>query len=271
MNAADTMDEAMRNLHQPRLKISVITPTQLAVNPNSFEKNLWLDLAFGSVQRQTVREDHDFEFVVGLSRGEGSWSAMMPSRFEGVTVAIADKLGQAAAVNAAVAASSGDILAFLEDDDTWEPLKLLRQLPQLKHFQFISCNQREMADDRATWVRTNDFPTPSGWLMRRELWDAVGGFDESFRFHLDTQFLGRLNAANVKRVHLVERGAAWRPWLNNVAKHSLIMATEDFGPLVVRVANPKGGMAKIATDPAALAISRDEHGRMLDQFGEVPW
>jgi len=250
------------------MKISVITPSRLAVNPNSEHGNLWLDLALMSVRRQTVFEEHEIEQVVGMNRDT---SLQLPFRFNGTIVSHCGD-NQALAVNGAVSESTGDVLAFLEDDDTWEPTKLAHQLPLLEHFDFVSSNQREMDEDRATWLRTNDFPTPSGWLMRRELWDELGGFDETFRFHVDTQFLGKLNAAKKKRVHVVERNPDWsRQWLQIVARRSLIAESTEQTPLVVRTVNSKGGMAQIQRDPSAAAVSREEHKRMIDQFGEVPW
>lgn len=253
------------------MKVSVITPSRLAVNPNSEHGNLWLDLALMSVRRQTVFGEHEIEMVVGLDPG----APEPPDRFSGVIWAVADAITdspQACAVNAAVNVCDSDILAFLEDDDTWEPTKLAHQLPLLEHFDFVSSNQREMDEDRSTWLRTNDFPTPSGWLMRRSLWDELGGFNETFQFHVDTQFLGKLNAAKKKRVHVVERNPDWsRQWLHIVARRSLIAESTEQTPLVVRTVNSKGGMARIAKDPEAAAISQEEHRRMVEQFGEVPW
>lgn len=250
------------------MKISVITPSRLAVNPNSPDGNLWLDLSLSSVKWQTVFGQHDVQLCVGIDPGLDS----PPARFDGITFALG-KGSQASAVNAAVRASTGDVLAFLEDDDTWEPGKLAYQLPLLEHFDFISCNQREVAEDRMTWLRVNDFPTPSGWVMKRALWDELGGMDDSFRFHVDTQFLGKLNAAGKKRIHLVEEQPDWqkRPWLGYVSKHSIIATTQEREQLVQRTVNSKGGMARIQADPAARAVSEEEHRRMVEMFGAVPW
>lgn len=270
------------------MKISVIVPSRLQVNPNSEVGNLWLDLALMSVRRQTCWAEHEWEIVVGMDSSvempgqmphadqlrrmlEGDFGGL-PKRFSDVKPVCASPPGQAIAVNAAARNTTGDVITILEDDDTWEPNKLAHQLPLLESFDFVSCNQREMADDRSTWIRTNDFPTPSGWVMKRALWDEMGGFDETFKYHMDTHFIGKLNAAKKRRIHLVEKSPNWgRPWLGYVAQHSVISETEEHGPLVVRTVNPKGGMARIASDPKEAAVSREEHQRMLEQFGEVPW
>lgn len=255
------------------MKISVITPSRLAVNPNSPDRNLWLDLSLSSVKWQTVFGQHEIEILVGT---DDSAIALLPERFQGGVRHISAGTwhrGQAGAVNGCVKMATGDVLAFLEDDDTWEPGKLAYQLPLLERFDFVSCNQREVAEDRMTWLRVNDFATPSGWVMKRALWDELGGMDETFKFHVDTQFLGKLNAAGKKRIHLVEEQPDWqkRPWLGYISKHSIVATTQEREQLVQRTVNSKGGMARIQSDPAARAISEEEHRRMIEMFGAVPW
>jgi glycosyltransferase involved in cell wall biosynthesis len=266
------------------MKISVIVPSRLQVNPMSPGRNLYVDNALTSVQRQSVYADHQWEFVVGTDPSAPPLATFATpcqccpgGRYGNVVQAWADVAGQAAAVNAAVRASTGDVLAFLEDDDTWEPRKMERQLRPLCMYELVTCNQREVAEDRCTWLRTNDFPTPSGWVMLRTTWDRLGGMDETFRYHVDTQFLGKANAAKVSRAHLVEADAdktdnqqrLW--WLSAVSSHSVIIETPEREPLVTRTVTSTGGMASIAGDPKAKRISMDEHERMVAQFGKVPW
>ena len=78
-----------------------------------------------------------------------------------------------AAVNAAAATATGDYVAFLEDDDVWDPDHLEVSLRTLEHAAFVSGTQLEV-DDEGTVVRINDFPTPTGWVMRRSTWGAGG-------------------------------------------------------------------------------------------------
>src|SRR5262249_34956041 len=139
------------------------------------------------------------EVVVGLDPG-----VALPPRFAGLKAAHAAQPRQAAALNAAVAAASGEVLAFLEDDDYWEPRRLEYGLPQLERFDLVTCNQREVDED-GSFVGINDYPTPSGWLLRKATWEAVGPFDESYTF-VDSEWLGRANARSLRRLHLIEAG-----------------------------------------------------------------
>ena len=133
------------------MKVSVIVPTRN--DPNPVTGRPYFERAVASVEGQL--SDLEIAAMVGFD----------PSPVP---------LGQARAVNEAVARADGDLLAFLEDDDTWDPQKLATQLPFLDRFDLVTCNQREV-DETGAFVRISYYPTPSGWLMRRSTWDFASG------------------------------------------------------------------------------------------------
>lgn len=257
------------------MKLAVVIPSRLQPNPMSTARALYLHRAIESVRRQTATVDHDVDIVVGIDR-----DAPVPpdDLFGAARFTKSEGAGQALALNAAAKITSSDLLAFLEDDDTWEPRKLEYQIEGIKAgFNLVTSNQRETRPD-GTFVRINDFATPSGWLMTRETWEAVGPFDPSFRWHLDNEWFGRFNergrCSSWSRMHLVEAGADQEPrrdWLRNVMQSSKAGTTAEDRPLVNRTVNPGGGMARIETDPVARAESLDEHRRLIARFGGVPW
>lgn len=250
-------------------KISIVCPSRLAVNPTSGEGSLWLDRALMSVRRQTVFAQHEWEFLVGLD-ANAPWP---PERFSDVRFIRSVGAGQALAVNAAAAHATGDVLVYAEDDDLQYPRKLELQLPHLGAYDFVSCNSREI-DEYGNFIAVNDFAGPSSWILTRETWLKVGPFDETFKWHVDTEWLGRANALGVKRLHLINEGNRdERGWLEHIAKHSAIAVMDgESEPLVARLRNDQGGMATIARDPVETARSREEHERMAAKFGGViPW
>ena len=87
--------------------------------------------------------------------------------------------------------AGGDYIAFLEDDDLWSPDFLAVALNTLQQFDFVSSTQIDMSVDGQV-QRISDFPTPSGWVMKRRTLETVGVFDEAYRWHLDSEWLGRL-------------------------------------------------------------------------------
>ncbi len=262
------------------MKISVIVPTRLQKNPFPLCDELYLDRALMSVRRQWCWNAHEWEIIVATDPGRGK---DVPERFTSdpvIRVLEAKRASQACAVNAGVEASTGDVLAFLEDDDLWRGEKMLVQLRFIgQGYDFVSCNQREETaighpQGSGIFVGVNDFPTPSGWVMPRRMWEKVGPLDESFRWHVDTEWIGRLNASDAVRAHVVETldpNAKFRPWLANVAQRSTVFACEIPVPLVTRTINPQGGMSTIASNPEATAQSRAEHEAMMRRFGGVPW
>lgn len=243
------------------MKLSVVIPSRLQENPASQYRNLWLSRALESIGWQDVGVDT--EIVVGLDEG-----APDPSRVAGFKFAVARSAGhsQAEAVNAAVHASTGDVLAILEDDDYWEPHRVRYGLAALEAYELTTSSQREI-DEGGSFVRYNDFPTPSGWMMPRTKWHPM---DPAFRWHLDNAWLGGFEG---KRIHLVDEGADIndpnRAWLRNIPQP--IGKVNSHLPLVVRTVNRGGGMATLARDPEAAKQSQAEYMVLVSKFGRVPW
>lgn len=247
------------------MKVTVIAASRLQPRPHAGPENLWLDRALRSVRRQTV-SGIELEIVIGLDPG-----VILPSRFAGLVIANAIRPCQAGALNAAVAAATGDVLAFLEDDDYWEPKRLEYGLHRLNHFELVTCNQREIDED-GSFVAINDYPTPSGWLLRRATWNAVGPFDESFTF-VDSEWLGRANLLRLRRLHWIEAGAHTlrRPRLDLLQRFSVVQATQERDPLVLRTVNPHGVVGLTQTHAEARRRQESDVQRMVARYGAIPW
>ena len=184
---------------------------------------------------------------------------------------------QAEAMNAG-AQQGSDYLAFLEDDDWWEPGRVDAALLALEQAHFCSSTQLEMNRDGI--VRINDFPTPSGWFMKREVWQSVGPFNTAFRYHLDNEWLGRLTRTEFKRVHLVEASGPreisqtlpYRPFLHHIVKwgHSGLKRHGGMLPLVNRTVHAQSNMATLARDEKLAGISVRETKELIAKYGFMP-
>src|SRR3954447_17150068 len=107
--------------------------------------------------------------------------------------------GAAAARNAAVAASSGELLAIFDADDLWPPTRLTVQADYLVQHPEVGCvlGRQEWIEPPprltrdAVYGELDGIPLLSA-MLRRSAFDAIGGFDESFTHSEDMDLLFRL-------------------------------------------------------------------------------
>ncbi|MGH1572002.1 glycosyltransferase family 2 protein [Methylobacterium sp. P31] len=237
---------------------------------------------FRAPRRRRLDRQVTVHFFVGVDP-----DAEIPTRLADhpqLTFVRGDRKAQVPALNAALRAvdASWDLVGFLEDDDRWLPQYLDIAIRALDNFDFVSSTQLEM-DESGMIVRINDFPTPSGWLMRRSTFLRVGEISPSSKWHYDNEWLGRLAQTGMRRAHLVEATAPVnlqnaiqvRPWLANVlqlggpnihlVRHNYIL------PLVSRLVHPGSGTSNVGQGGAAKQESLAEYQRLIDRFGRVPW
>ena len=263
--------------------LSVLIASRLAPSTRPQANGaLLVEAAIQSIRSQTLAARAEIRIVVGVDRGKKVPPAL--ANRDDITFVESAGRTQAAALNAAAGHIDGDFVSFLEDDDIWDPhfLETAFAALKLKSYGFASCNQLEM-DETDRPLRLRDFPTMSGWLMPRATWDAVGTFNESYRWHLDNDWLGRLGRLDISRCHLVEDGAPRdavsierdRPEIATLLKHSLRkveLARHSLTlPLVRRLVHRGSGIAQISRDPAVKAESRDEYERLIREYGLLPW
>ncbi|HEY1266707.1 MAG TPA: glycosyltransferase family 2 protein [Candidatus Binatia bacterium] len=169
-------------------RVSVIIP--------AYNRKAMLCEAVDSVLAQNYR---DFElFVVDDGSTDGT-SEELAARYGGrVRMLRQANRGVAAARNFGVRCSDGEYVAFLDSDDLWRPKKLALQV------KFMEADRRRrICQTEEIWIRNGVrvnpktkhrkpsgevfraslelcLVSPSAVLMTRELFDDVGGFDETF-------------------------------------------------------------------------------------------
>jgi glycosyltransferase involved in cell wall biosynthesis len=112
--------------------------------------------------------------------------------------------GAAAARNAAVAASSGELLAIFDADDLWPPTRLTVQADYLVQHPEVGCvlGRQEWIEPPpwltrdAVYGELDGIPLLSA-MLRRSAFDAIGGFDESFTHSEDMDLLFRLRERGI--------------------------------------------------------------------------
>jgi glycosyltransferase involved in cell wall biosynthesis len=262
--------------------VSVLIPSRTCAQQRRF-----LLRALASVDEQRLGSDWALDAIIALD--PGTVEPITGHLFSGSVkrgYVWASRASQAAALNAAALASKSDYLAILEDDDAWLPFHLKTALGVLtgEKCDFVSSTQIEREQESGRVIRINDFPTPSGWAMARKTFERIGRFDESYRWHVDNDYLGRIADAKLARVHLVEATAPdrpddatqVRPWLAQIHRGSegrlrLCRHSSPY-PSVERFVHSGSGMAKIASHPeTAGSESHAEYLRLITRYRRVPW
>jgi len=167
--------------------VSVIIPT--------YNRAGIVSRAVQSVLDQTFR---DFELIV-VDDGSTDQTADVLSRYEtlpGVSIITQKNKGVSSARNAGLTAASGQLIAFLDSDDYWLPDKLEVQANFFERRpEALICQTEETWYRRGRRVNPKKYHrkpsgdiffqslelclvSPSAVMMRRELFDLVGTFDE---------------------------------------------------------------------------------------------
>jgi len=168
--------------------VSVVIPTR--------DRRVLTAEAVASVLAQTFP---DLELVVVDDGSTDGTAEHLERTFRDTRLQILrqENLGVSAARNRGARETRGDWLAFLDSDDLWLPRKLERQLELLRPPEPApACYTEEVWHRRGRWANPRKvhakydgwiFPqclplcivSPSSVLLRRDVFDELGGFDES--------------------------------------------------------------------------------------------
>ncbi len=180
--------------------ISIVTPVR--------DQKRWIAQAIDSVTSQGYPR---LEYIVRDGASSDGTAALIEARAAKLTswASVRDR-GQADAINQGFAATSGEIMGWLNGDDQLMPgalayvARYFRDHPKVDlvygHRIVIDESGRQIGHwvlpphDRRT-LQWADFVPQETMFWRRRVWEKVGPLDETFEFALDWDFLLRIEAA----------------------------------------------------------------------------
>jgi glycosyltransferase involved in cell wall biosynthesis len=166
--------------------ISVIIPT--------YNRSAFLREAVDSVLQQTAG---DLELIVADDGSTENTKVVCERYSEKLRYLFQPNRGVSAARNLGLQQAQGEFIAFLDSDDLWTPRKLARQAAwmaahpgaRLCHTNEIwirrgrRVNQKKIHQKAGGWIYPLCLPrciiSPSAVLLRRELFEQIGVFDEA--------------------------------------------------------------------------------------------
>lgn len=191
--------------------VSVIIPTR--------NRRKRLERCIGSVLAQTYGST---EIVVVNDASSDDTREYLDGLDGIIPIYINQNIGPCAARNIGAKVARGDVLAFLDDDDRWHPSKLKKQMEVMgaDGAGLVYCGYSKVDDTNRLLgttnctkrgyvyndiIRHNIFGSPTP-IMRRDAFEAAGGWDESFPAAQDYDLWTRM--AKVTRFDYVDEPLA---------------------------------------------------------------
>ena len=161
----------------------------------------------GAALESAIAQTYEAFEVIVVDDGSKDRTAAVARSFNRVCVLDGPGRGPSAARNAGSAVAKGSLLAFLDADDILPPSKLTDQAGYLATHPETDCvlGRQEvfLENERPAWLERDSVFGDFGGVplmslvVRRRVFDAVGGFDESLRIAEDRDLLVRLRAKGV--------------------------------------------------------------------------
>ena len=198
----------------------------------------YLDDAIRSILEQTHRR---LEVIV-VDDGSTDGSAGVVRRLgDSVRYHFQDNRGPGGACNTGLRLAAGEYVAFLEQDDLWLPGKTRRQLEEFErnpglgycvgHIQNFWVPELHVEAERHA-DRPVMRPVPGyvvqTLMVRRDVFDRVGGFDESLRFAFAGEWFLRSDDSGVPGVLIADVVTRRRLHENNFSRRNRAASHEQF-------------------------------------------
>lgn len=169
-------------------KVSVILPTYNRPNKIQTAVDSITNQTYENIEIIIVDDASQEDYVDKISKN-------VATKYEPTVIKHNKNMGQAAARNTGIRAANGKYIAFLDDDDIWEPTKIEKQLRVMideqrpvsytwinrvdEHGNITGTSRPTATGIVRRQALTTGFPGPPAVCIEREVLEQLGGFDES--------------------------------------------------------------------------------------------
>lgn len=256
-------------------RISIIIPAHNAA--------AYLAHAIASAQAQTYG---NIEIVVVNDGSTDATQVILDTLGDRITVVHQAKLGPSAARNAGVNASNGEYLYFLDADDWLKPDAVSAQVRHLEaHPEFdlvagglenideygcVISIQRPWIhhpDITLEWLTFGGLSGPTGVLLRRACFSAVGGFDTDLTFAEDIDFWWRLMQSGCRMSWLQRTVGSYRIHGNSLSQDFIVHHTQRVTLLDRHLSSSTLSPAMVAQRPVVVSLWKLELAGRLYSHG----
>jgi glycosyltransferase involved in cell wall biosynthesis len=253
------------------IEVSAIIPT--------YNRRDLVIRAIESVLAQTLSVDEIV--VVDDGSSDGTEDVLRERYGDRIRYVFQANAGVSAARNHGMSIARGRYFALLDSDDEWLPEKTARQIEWLQahpDFGMVLCDveridaQRQVIDIfhrrdviredgwALRWIIHNPALAPASAILRREVFEDVGGFDESLRTAEDIDF--HLRVAQRWRIGVVE-AALVRAMRGHDGLSAESSTYDDYVRVVERAVENARGKVDAAELDRALAATYARNARGL--------
>jgi GT2 family glycosyltransferase len=243
-------------------------PESIAVIIPAYNGADYIAETIESVLRQTLPPSE----IIVIDDGSQDDTVRIARSYEpGVKVISRPNSGVSATRNVGASLVTADWLAFLDQDDCWEPENLARQMAEIARVPdadfcytdrrilsycaetgaFILSNPQSMPPPhRLPSVLMDRCPfTPCSTLIRREAFLAVGGFDDRHAGVEDWDLWLRLSFHGARFVHCAEPLVHYRTHSTNASRNALRMLSVARGVIRQNIRPRMSVLGRVTTLP----------------------
>jgi GT2 family glycosyltransferase len=218
---------------ESRADVSVLIP----VGTDEF-----LQECIESINAQVVLPREILLFVDGRTHWDGAFEKVLwGAHFGDVLIVPSDKVGLPKAWNDLLGRARGEIIAFIDADDIWEPDYLKLQVESLKSWEAgAAMSVAGVTHFLSPGVLSSEVPpniekvlgiqrtiaVPSSIVTTKKVFELVGNFDESFPCSADVDWVLRANHAGVRRLDVNQPLVRKRVHRQNLSLNQTNLAEE---------------------------------------------